>query len=212
MLETPRTTCVAVVVQGGHAYWAHVGDSRFYLLRQGKLIGSTKDHSKVQYLVDQGIIAPQDVVTHPDRNKIFSCLGGAADPVIDLSRRTPLANGDILVLCTDGLWGVYPIRELSTMLTSTPILTTAPQIMREAEERGGADGDNVSAIIVRWGPETLADQPSTTTDALEPGQFETQLESTLTLNDRPGIQRDLTDDEIEHAIAEIQSTIQKYRK
>ena len=49
-------------MQGGHAYWAHVGDSRFYLLRQGKLIGATKDHSKVQYLVDQGIIAPQDVV------------------------------------------------------------------------------------------------------------------------------------------------------
>ena len=80
------------------------------------------------------------------------------------------------------------------------------------EERGGADGDNVSAIIVRWGPETLADQPSTTTDSLELGQFETRLESTLTLTDRPGVQRDLTDDEIERAIAEIQSTIQKYRK
>src|SRR6476619_7075904 len=87
MLETPRTTCVAVVVQGGYAYWTHVGDSRFYLLRQGKLIASTKDHSKVQYLVDQGIITPQEVPSHPDRNKIFSCLGGAADPVIDLSKR-----------------------------------------------------------------------------------------------------------------------------
>ena len=98
------------------------------------------------------------------------------------------------------------------MLTSTPILTTAPQIMREAEERGGPEGDNLSAIIVRWGPETLADQPSTTTDTMELGQFETQLERTITLTDRPGTQRDLTDDEIERAIAEIQSTIQKYRK
>ena len=53
MLETPRTTCVVVVVQANHAYWAHVGDSRFYLFRQGGLIGSTKDHSKVQYLVDR---------------------------------------------------------------------------------------------------------------------------------------------------------------
>ena len=79
------------------------------------------------------------------------------------------------------------MREMSTMLTSTPILTTAPQIMREAEERGGADGDNLSAIIVRWGPETLADQPSTTTDTLELGEFETQLDSTLTLTDRTGI-------------------------
>jgi hypothetical protein len=84
--------------------------------------------------------------------------------------------------------------------------------MREAEERGGPEGDNLSAIIVRWGPETLADQPSTTTDTMELGQFETQLERTITLTDRPGSQRDLTDDEIERAIAEIQSTIQKYRK
>src|SRR5690242_7071873 len=131
MLETPRTTCVAVIVQGGHAYWSHVGDSRFYLLRQGKLIATTKDHSKVQYLVDQGLITPEEVVMHPDRNKIFSCLGGMTDPVIDLSRRTPIMNGDLLILCTDGLWSVYPIAEMATMLTSTPILTTAPQMMRK---------------------------------------------------------------------------------
>jgi serine/threonine protein phosphatase PrpC len=211
MLETPRTTCVAVIVQGNHACWAHVGDSRFYLLRQGRVIGATKDHSKVQYLVDQGIIGPQDVPLHPDRNKIFSCLGGMTDPVIDLSKRVPLLDGDLLVLCTDGLWSVYPQGEMATMLTSTPILTTAPRMMHEAEARGGLEGDNLSAIIVRWGPETLADEP-TTTDNLELGQFATQIESTLTLTDRAGKDRDLTDDEIERAIAEIQSTIQKYRK
>jgi serine/threonine protein phosphatase PrpC len=211
MLETPRTTCVAVVVQGGVAYWAHVGDSRFYLLRQGRLIAATKDHSKVQYLVDQGLFTPEEVLVHPDRNKIFSCLGGMSAPVIDLSRRTPLQDGDLLILCTDGLWSVYPHREMATMLTSTPILQTAPRIMREAEQRGGPDGDNVSAIIVRWGPETIADEP-TTTDNLELGQFATQVESTLTLADRSGKERDLTEDEIERAIAEIQSTIQKYRK
>ncbi|HSQ80766.1 MAG TPA: PP2C family serine/threonine-protein phosphatase [Casimicrobiaceae bacterium] len=212
MLETPRTTCVAVVVQAGQAYWAHVGDSRFYLLRQGKLIGATKDHSKVQYLVDQGVISPEEAAVHPDRNKIYSCLGGLVEPVVDLSRRTPLKNGDILVLCTDGLWSVYPRSELSTMLTSTPILTVGPRIMREAESRGGPDGDNVSAIVVRWGPETLTDEVSTTTDALQPGEFETEIEDTVTLADRTGTSRDLTEDEIERAIAEIQSTIQKYRK
>ena len=93
MLETPRTTCVAVVVQAGFAHWAHVGDSRFYLFRQGTLIGSTKDHSKVQYLVDQGIIGAHDVAQHPDRNKIFSCLGGLVDPVIDLSKRAAATLG-----------------------------------------------------------------------------------------------------------------------
>jgi serine/threonine protein phosphatase PrpC len=213
MLETPRTTCVAVIVQANHAYGAHVGDSRFYLFRQGVLIGATKDHSKVQYLVDQGVIPADEVAVHPDRNKIFSCLGGLVDPVIDLSRRTPLRNGDILMLCTDGLWSVMPQREVATLLTSTPILKTAPQMLREAEQRGGPDGDNLSAIVVRWGPETLTDEPSTTiTETLGLGEFATQLDRTLTLTDRKGPQRDLTDDEIERAITEIQSTIQKYRK
>ena len=213
MLETPRTTCVACIVQAGHAYWCHVGDSRLYLFRQGGLIGSTKDHSKVQYLVDQGIIGADEVAAHPDRNKIFSCLGGLVDPVIDLSRRTPLRNGDVIVLCTDGLWSVMDQREIATWLTSTPILTAAPQMMRDGEKRGGADGDNLSAIVVRWGPEALTDEQTTTiTESLGIGDFQTQIDKTLTLTDRKGTQRDLTDDEIEHAIEEIQSTIQKYRR
>jgi len=213
MLETPRTTCVACLVQAGHGYWAHVGDSRLYLFRQGGLIGATKDHSKVQYLVDQGIIGADEIGQHPDRNKIFSCLGGLVDPVIDLSRRTPLRNGDVIVMCTDGLWAVFDQREIATWLTSTPILTTAPQMMREGEKRGGQDGDNLSAIVVRWGPETLTDEQTTTiTETMGIGDFETQIDRTLTLTDRKGSQRDLTDDEIEHAIEEIQSTIQKYRR
>jgi serine/threonine protein phosphatase PrpC len=82
--------------------------------------------------------------------------------VIDLGKRTPLRNGDILVMCTDGLWSVRPKEEIATWLTSTPILKTAPQMMREAESARRPDGDNLSAIVVRWGPETLTDEPSTT--------------------------------------------------
>ena len=212
MLETPRTTCVAVVIQAGYAHWAHVGDSRFYLYRQGATIGATKDHSKVQYLVDQGIIGAEEVAQHPDRNKIFSCLGGLVDPVIDLSKRTALRNGDVMLICTDGLWSVMPQHEMASYVTSQPILKSAPQMMREAEKRGGPDGDNLSVIVVRWGPETPAEEPSTITETMGLGEFETQIDRTLTLTDRKGQQRDLTDDEIERAIAEIQSTIQKYRK
>ena len=213
MLETPRTTCVAVIVQAGHAYWAHAGDSRFYLFRQGALIAQTKDHSKVQYLVDQGVIGAHEVLEHPDRNKIFSCLGGLVDPVIDLSKRTPLRSGDILVLCTDGLWSVVPPPEIANYLTSTPILKTGPQMLREAEKRGGPEGDNLSLIAVRWGAETLADESaSTITETMGLGEFQTELEKTVTLTDRKGQQRDLTDDEIERAIAEIQATIQKFRR
>ncbi|HZQ60685.1 MAG TPA: PP2C family serine/threonine-protein phosphatase [Casimicrobiaceae bacterium] len=212
MLETPRTTCVACIIQGNNAYWAHAGDSRLYLFRQGVLIGQTKDHSKVQYLVDQGIIAAHETINHPDRNKVFSCLGGMVEPVIDLSKRTPLRNGDILLLCTDGLWSVETREDIATWLTSTPILKSAPQMMREAEQRGGPDGDNLSAIVVRWGPEGAAEDVSTITDTMALGDFETQVDQTLTLADRKGPQRDLSDEEIERAIEEIQATIQRYRR
>ena len=212
MLETPRTTCVACVVQGGHAYWVHVGDSRLCLYRQGALIGQTRDHSKVQYLVDQGLLSATEVGEHPDRNKVYSCLGGMVDPVIDLSNRTALRDGDVLVLCTDGLWGSIPSDEMATWLTSTPILKTAPEMMREAERRGGPDGDNLSAIVVRWGPETQVDEPTTITETLGLGEFATQLDRTLSLADRKGAERDLSDDEIERAIDDIQTTIRRYRR
>jgi serine/threonine protein phosphatase PrpC len=214
MLETPRTTCVACIVQAGHAYWVHVGDSRLYLYRRGALIAYTRDHSKVQYLVDQGIIRAVDVPDHPDRNKVYSCLGGMVDPVIDLSNRTLLRDGDILVLCTDGLWGPITSDEIGGWLTGAPILKVAPDMMREAERRAGPDGDNLSAIIVRWGPETAADEPLTTiTETLPLGEFATQLESTLSLADRKGSERaDLSEDEIERAIDEIQTTIKRYKR
>jgi serine/threonine protein phosphatase PrpC len=211
MLETPRTTCVACVVQAGHAYWAHVGDSRLYLFRQGKLVAQTKDHSKVQYLVEQGLIGPEDVAEHPDRNKIFSCLGGVVPPVIDLSRPRPLRERDVIVMCTDGLWSAIPREQLGRMLSDAPILAVGPELMREAEHRGGPDGDNLSAIIMRWGSQA-GDEPTTITETVPLGEFHTELERTVTLASKQGAGRELTEDEIERAIEEIQETIRRYRK
>ena len=125
MLETPRTTCVACVVQAGHAYWAHVGDSRFYLFRQGALIGATKDHSKVQYLVDQGIIGADEVAR-------------ASRPQQDLQLpRRPRRSGDRPVEAHAAAQRRRPRAvhrrpverdsrsdEIATWLTSTPILKT----------------------------------------------------------------------------------------
>ena len=110
MLETPRTTCVACIVQGGHAYWAHVGDSRLCHFRQGALLSQTRDHSKVQYLVDQGLLSSAEVGEHPDRNKVYSCLGGMVEPVIDLSTRTLLRDGDILAAVHGRVVGSAPQR------------------------------------------------------------------------------------------------------
>ena len=213
MLETPRTTCVACIVQGGHAYWAHVGDSRLCHFRQGALLTQTRDHSKVQYLVDQGLLSSAEVGEHPDRNKVYSCLGGTVEPVIDLSTRALLHDGDILLLCTDGLWGSIPDDDIATCLLSKPILKAAPELMREAERRAGTDGDNLSAIVVRWGPETGVDEPAPTiTETLGLGEFATQLDRTLSLADRKRADSALSDDEIERAIDDIQTTIRRYRR
>ncbi len=213
LVETPRTTCVAVVIQSGYAYWAHAGDSRLYLFRQGQVYSQTKDHSKVQYLLDRNLITEDEAAYHPERNRIYSCLGGAVEPVIDLSRRTTLRTNDILLLCSDGFWTVMPTREIANILTSAPLLQAAPKMMREAQQRGGPDGDNLSTIIVRWDTDTDTDSSlATETGTLSPGEFQTELERTVTVTDRTDAGRELTDEEIEQAISEIQATIQKFRR
>ena len=100
LLETPRTTCVACIIQDGLAHWAHVGDSRLYLIRNGRVEAQTKDHSRVQILVDAGRVREEAVAAHPDRNKIFNCLGQMGPPKVDLSRRVALRHGDVILLCS----------------------------------------------------------------------------------------------------------------
>jgi len=212
LIETPRTTCVACVVQEDRVHWAHVGDSRLYMFRRAQVIAQTKDHSKVQYLLDQGAIQPEQAAKHPDRNKIFSCLGGFADPAIDVSKRTPIRIGDILLLCTDGLWCEFNATELARGLTYMPLLSAAPLLLDEAERRAQAESDNLSLITMRWGADDARDDaaPSRRSDTLSDGEFSTQMDQALTLTDPKVNNRDLTDDEIERAIDEIQSTIKRY--
>jgi serine/threonine protein phosphatase PrpC len=75
LTESPRTTCVACVIQDTVACWAHAGDSRLYHVRDGQILAQTKDHSRVQQLIDQGRIREEASAAHPERNRIFSCLG-----------------------------------------------------------------------------------------------------------------------------------------
>src|SRR5215470_17792668 len=98
MLECPRTTCVTCIVQNGSAVWAHAGDSRLYVLREGRLVAATQDHSRVQQMVDSGEITAEMAARHPDRNKIFSCLGGVVPPQISSAREFELRPGDTIVL------------------------------------------------------------------------------------------------------------------
>ncbi len=209
--EHPRTTCVACVVQDDHAYWAHVGDTRLYFFHGGKLVSRTRDHSLVQQLFEQGKITEDEMTTHPERNKVYSCLGGTIPPDIELSRKMPLREGDTLLLCSDGLWGLLSTGEIASILDTYSITTAVPELLDHAESRNGEEGDNLSAIGMRWGDEELSTPLSISTVTMPLDTYTVQL-NTFSVGQGKEGEQDVTEEDIERAIAEIQTAIQKYSK
>jgi serine/threonine protein phosphatase PrpC len=206
--DTPRTTCVACIVQDNVAYWAHAGDSRLYVFRDGRILTLTKDHSRIRLLVEEGMITEAQAAVHPDRNKIYSCLGSPHPPEIEFSRKTPLAHGDIILLSTDGLWGEMPGEMMAAALKSANLLQTVPLLLDQAEAKGGAHGDNLSVVAVRW-EDAYVETPSSaiSTQTMTQDEVTTRLEE---FGRNPAYKSDLSEDEIELAIDEIRSAIEKY--
>ena len=211
--DSPRTTCVACVIQDNIAYWAHAGDSRLYLLREGKVVFHTRDHSRVQMLMDQGVISEAQAAVHPDRNKVYSCLGGPQPPDIEFSRKTPLEHGDVVALCTDGVWGSLPDSMLAIGLKNANLIQAIPMLLGQAEIRGGAHGDNLSIVAVRWEAsyteEAASESSIVSTQGMSRDTITTRLEE---FGRNPNYKSELSEDEIERAIEEIRSTIQKFSK
>jgi PPM family protein phosphatase len=151
--QRPRATCAACIVQLGSAWWAHVGDSRIYQLRHGGVAARTRDHSHVELLLREGLISAEQVPTHPMRNFVECCLGG--DPILPdmtLSRRLALEPGDVLLLCTDGLWSGTRDEELASVLAAsdTPLRESLSALCQCAIANNGAGSDNTSAAVLRW--------------------------------------------------------------
>lgn len=211
LLETPRTTCVACVVQEGLAQWAHVGDSRLYLVRSGRIEAQTKDHSRVQILVDAGRVREEAVAAHPDRNKIFNCLGQMGPPRVDLSRRTALRHGDTLLLCTDGLWGPLTGKQICEAVLRADIMRAVPTLLDMAEVRAGKDGDNASVVAMTWAEEEGGADDMISTVSMDPTDIKSTVEQ-FGKSMPPAATGYLTDDEIERAIEEIRNAIKKHSK
>lgn len=213
LLETPRTTCVACLVQDGTAYWAHAGDSRLYHFRKGAILSHTRDHSKVQQMVDNGFLTEEEALRHPERNKIYSCLGGLAPPEIESGGKVPLHEGDSLLLCTDGFWGPLPEDELVSFLGNYPVLYALPQLMDRAEVRGGKHGDNLSVLGITWLEEDTAsdDKHAVHTKTLPLDSFTTRLKE-LDAEQIMRADKEISEMDIEAAIAEIKASIEKYSK
>jgi serine/threonine protein phosphatase PrpC len=141
----PRTTAVLALIQGGTAHWAHVGDSRLYLLRGGQVQAQTRDHAHIRFVRHSA-----DDVSHP-RTSLTRCLGGLPQPPLTTcGAATVLEAGDTLVLCTDGLWGQLTDRRLAGAFADRAAPIEAGLRALVAQAGAAPNSDNVTAVALRW--------------------------------------------------------------
>jgi len=149
----PRATCAVCLVQDAASYWAHVGDSRVYQLREGTICERTRDHSHVELLLREGLIHEHELRGHPMRNFVECCLGGEPFlPEMTLSLREPLEANDILLVCSDGLWGGLDDNEFGGAFppARAPLKDELQRLAERSVSVVGAGSDNTSAAVVRW--------------------------------------------------------------
>lgn len=147
-----RATIVALAIdlEHGTATWGHIGDSRLYGFRDGRIAVQTRDHSVVQSLVDAGYLQPQELRTSPDRSKLLSALGDAEQFEPALGRGGyALAPGDRFLLCTDGIWEYVQEDELEQSLAAAASARAwLEALQRLVVARGKRRHDNYSALAV----------------------------------------------------------------
>ena len=149
----PRATCAICLVQDDACYWVHVGDSRIYLLRDQAVEYVTRDHSHVEVLIHEGVISRTEALEHPMRNYVESCLGGDdALPGITVSRKRALRAGDVILLCSDGLWSGLADEQIIDLAyqTAAPFTTVLKVMCDLAIKNNGRRADNTSVAALRW--------------------------------------------------------------
>ncbi len=146
----PLTTGVACLVQEQQACWAHAGDSRLYLFRNGETRARTRDHSLVQEIIERGELEESERELHPLRNIVTRSLGGTPqEPVVELSGVTALQPGDTLLLCSDGLWSALPEDHLAELALADSLEQAAQAIALEAEQASRPSSDNITLVACR---------------------------------------------------------------
>lgn len=147
----PRTTCVLALIQHDMYWTAHVGDSRAYLLRGGQVLMRTRDHSLVEELMQIGRITAKQATRHPDRNMVTRCVGGElARAESSLAGPTALQLNDVILLCSDGLWGGVNEADLIGTLQRADLNQAAMTLANQAEINSYPRADNTTLIALRW--------------------------------------------------------------
>lgn len=205
LMDTPRTTVVACLLQGNAAYWAHCGDSRLYLVRGDKLIARTRDHSYIELQETLSQVVP--IGERFNRNVLFTCLGSPGKPVVDTAGPMLLQPGDRVLLCSDGLWGTLSDAEITEQLAARPISDAVPEIVERALRKGGARSDNVTVLAVEWeSAENGEAGAGVSTQALGDEVFASTIQASLLGDAAPD---ELDEAEIERSIREINEAIQR---
>jgi serine/threonine protein phosphatase PrpC len=204
LMDTPRTTVVACVLQGKTAYWAHCGDSRLYLVRGDKLIARTRDHSYTELQETLSQVVPMG--ERFNRNVLFTCLGSPGKPVVDTAGPLVMQPGDRVLLCSDGLWGSVSDADISEQLARRPISDAVPELVERALRTAGAKSDNVTVLAVEWEAAEDGDAaPAVSTQALGEEVFASTIQASL----GDSAPDELDDAEIERSIREINEAIQR---
>ncbi|MBT8049967.1 MAG: protein phosphatase 2C domain-containing protein [Gammaproteobacteria bacterium] len=160
----PRTTAVLAVIQSGMAYWVHVGDSRLYLIRNGRIHRQTRDHAQVRFVRQSAQESSRP------RASLTRCLGGVVEPpTTTCSSPTLLRRHDTILLCSDGLWGQLAPGRLAVAFQDEPpqIADSLQSLVETAAAR--PNSDNVTAVALRWQAEVadLEDEASADDPRLE---------------------------------------------
>jgi serine/threonine protein phosphatase PrpC len=205
LMDTPRTTIVACLLQGNAAYWAHCGDSRLYLVRGDKLVARTRDHSYSELQDTLSQVVPMG--DRVNRNVLFTCLGSPGKPVIDTAGPLLVQPGDRVMLCSDGLWGTLADNVITDVLARLPISDSVPELVERALRVAGDKSDNVTVIAVEWeSAEDVDSKSGISTQSLGDEVFASTIQASLGAE---GSGDELDEAEIERSIREINEAIQR---
>jgi PPM family protein phosphatase len=148
-LQGMGTTCTAVVLNDQRLYFAHVGDSRLYLVRGDTISRLTRDHSYVGRLVESGVLSSDEAERHPQRHILTAALGAGGEVTADVPEGPmTLKDGDVLILCTDGLWGLVQEGEILKAVTSHDARTACAELVKLARQRGGPDNITLQVLCL----------------------------------------------------------------
>jgi protein phosphatase len=148
--KPPGTTFTGAFVVDNRAFIGHIGDSRAYQIRNDEIVALTRDHSYVAHLVSEGKLSPEEAKHFPQKNILMRSLGTEGGVETDEPREVNVMDGDVLVLCTDGLWDLVSDREIVSVVQDHRDLDKAcTKLIRIAKARGGHD--NITVALARFG-------------------------------------------------------------